>query len=948
MRAFYVVCGLILTGSSVRADAPTSADFRPDPASVQRYGPAYRFPQAGWIVLHIEGEPYERGYQHGKLLAPEIADHLRCMATLLTPKSAAEGWQHTRRLVNALFLRRFAKEYLEEMKGIADGATAAGQKLYQRPIDLVDIVVLNCWPEIETLDSALEATPTGLEGMRFPHAQPRAKPMPRPEHCSAFAATGPATADGKIVFGHITMFGLYSSYFYNVWLDIKPAKGHRMFMCAYPGAMQSGMDYYMNDAGLLIAETTISQTRFDIRGLSEASRIRQAIQYASTIDGAVAILQKENNGLYTNEWLLGDINTNEIALFELGTHKSKLHRSSKNEWVGGTTGFYWGCNNTKDIELRLETVSSVQGRPANVVFRPSDRDKAWQRLYQKHKGKIGVAFGMEAFTTPPIASFPSLDAKFTTTDLAKQLKSWALFGPPLGRTWHPTQEQRQRFPDIKPLVSNPWTILHGNPPAKPAKQIVAVDLPGSRVTATATATKKEDVLNVPAWHGTLLPQSDADIWLAAAFADYERIVARAKAVRGGRSHKDLSQAERDSLAVALFGPRSAYLTAARVLGDVPLADTKYDIQRDDWYRLASGKGVLVLHELRRIVGEALFDGAMDSFGREHGGKKVTTAQFQTHVEKTAGKNLAWFFDSRVKQSRLPALRLGQVTASPATSAAEFVSPYQFKLIPYGANALAKTSHQVQGEIVRDVVAAGVHGHGMKVDVTVETDTGEVTQTIDVSGPRTDFVVQSLPAKPRRVVLDKYGDSSQTNAPAWSISSFQRDQERSLIVYGAGDEAAMNREAAEALQKLVRESGPNHTIPIKSDKEVTEADLKSHHLVLIGRPDSNALVERFRQVLPIQFGSRSFVVRGKTYAHPGSAVIAAADNPLNKACSLVVVAGLSTESTLHAPERFVRRGGMAAEVLVLPHGAAAQALVVPGRELVREVGVPSESRSAESR
>ena len=107
---------------------------------------------------------------------------------------------------------------------------------------------------------------------------------------------------------------IYPANFYNVWLDIKPAKGHRVLMCAYPGAMQSGMDYYMNDAGLLIAETTIAQTRFNPRGQSEASRIRQAIQYASNIDAAVAILQKDNNGLYTNEWLLGDINTNEIVI----------------------------------------------------------------------------------------------------------------------------------------------------------------------------------------------------------------------------------------------------------------------------------------------------------------------------------------------------------------------------------------------------------------------------------------------------------------------------------------------------------------------------------------------------------------------------------------------------------------------------------------------------------
>src|SRR5437660_12519312 len=247
---------------------PTIPDFTPDPASVQRYGQAYRYPQAGWIVLHIEGKPYERGYQHGRLLAPEIAAFVKNSATLMSPEAPADGWRNARTLVNALFLRRFEKEYLEEMKGIADGAAAAGAKYDHRSIDLLDIVGVNVWPEIETLPSALDATPTGLEGIKFPKDQPQAKTPAKPMHCSAFAATGPATADGKIVFGHITMFGLYPGRFYNVWLDVKPAKGHRVLMQSFPGGIQSGMDYYLNDAGILVSETTIAQTRFDVTGLA--------------------------------------------------------------------------------------------------------------------------------------------------------------------------------------------------------------------------------------------------------------------------------------------------------------------------------------------------------------------------------------------------------------------------------------------------------------------------------------------------------------------------------------------------------------------------------------------------------------------------------------------------------------------------------------------------------
>src|SRR5262249_7980968 len=151
------------------------------------------------------------------------------------------------------------------------------------------------------------------------------------------------------------------------------------------------------------------------------------LQYADNIDAAVEFLKEGNNGLYTNEWLLADIKTNEIAMFELGTHKTRLWRSSKNEWFGGTEGFYWGCNNAKDLDVRLETVASLEGRPSATMFRPSDRDRMWLRLYDGHRGRIDADFGKLAFTTPPLAAIHSVDAKFTTTDMAKELKSWALF-----------------------------------------------------------------------------------------------------------------------------------------------------------------------------------------------------------------------------------------------------------------------------------------------------------------------------------------------------------------------------------------------------------------------------------------------------------------------------------------------------------------------------------------
>ncbi len=99
----------------------------PAAEAVTRYGPAYRYPYGGWIYLHIEGKPYERGYQHGRLMAKEIPEYIeRCMADLGFKDS--KGWDQARSTANALFLRGFDDEILEEMKGIADGAADAGAK----------------------------------------------------------------------------------------------------------------------------------------------------------------------------------------------------------------------------------------------------------------------------------------------------------------------------------------------------------------------------------------------------------------------------------------------------------------------------------------------------------------------------------------------------------------------------------------------------------------------------------------------------------------------------------------------------------------------------------------------------------------------------------------------------------------------------------------------------
>ena len=803
---------LLALDASSRA-ARAGQEYGPDPASVRRHGPAYRYPKSGWIVLHIEGEPYDRGYQHGRLMAPEIVDFVKALAARRSPGSPGEGWKGVRTLVDALFLRRYDKEYLEEMKGTADGASAAGATFEGRPIDLLDIVAINSDIEVDMLEGALSASPSGLEGKVF--REPLAgQPQPaHPEHCSAFAAVGPATVDGSIVMGHITMWNLPMVRHFNVWLDVKPAQGHRVLMQTYPGGIQSGMDYYLNDAGLIVAETTIAQTKFDPEGQALASRIRKALQYADSIDSAVAILSKKNNGLYSNEWLLADTRSNEIAMFELGTEKSKLWRSSKKEWFGGTEGFYWGCNNAKNLGVRMETIASVEGKPANLVWRPEDRDLAWLSLFRQHKGTINADFGFKAFSTPPLAASPSCDAKFTTSAMAKELKTWAMFGPPLGRTWEPSEAERS-FPGIRPLVANDWTTLSADDPGH-------TDLDGKVVIDLSRAFDPPDPddrkVHPPAWHGTILPGTDADAWLAAGFADYEKIVSLAKSL--GVEVDTKTGRGREKVDLALADARSTYLTATRRLGqDIPLSKIQSDMASSEWYDIAAGKGVLLLASLRDAMGPADFDAMMDDFGRSHGGHAVETAQFRAHAGKATGKPLQDFFDRWLDEPGLP----------------------------------------------------GGSGAGI-----------------------------------------------------WAVDSFEKEPEKALIVYGTLKDVHANAEAARRLRRAIAVRWSNVTIPIKADTEATDDDWKSHHILLVGRPETNGAAGRAGKNLPLTFGPTSFSLKGEIYAHPGTAVVAAGENPANPRFEVVLFAGLGAEATWRCVEHLEGH----AEVLLIANGTSPRKMSV---------------------
>jgi len=581
----------------ISLDEVSSQGEWPAKDAVRTFGPAYRYPAAGWIYLHIEGQPYERGYQHGYLMAREIPEYLdRCAADL---GGSAANWNEYRTSANALFLRGFDREILEEMRGIADGAADAGARWQNRRIDLLDIVVANVTVELGELRSAVQATPTGLEGLSFDKpAYGGAGRDSAVDHCSAFAATGPATRDGKMVIGHVTWWPLTLAEQTNVMLDIQPAAGHRLLMQSYPGGIESGTDWYQNDAGVVLTETTIRQTPFNAQGTPVAFRARAAIQYGGNIDQVVEKLGTRNNGLYTNEWLIGDAKNNEVAMYELGTNHTRLWRSSKNEWFGNTPGFYWGDNNAKDLAVRMETLPDAHGAPEYVPYVAQPRDLAWQDLYRAHRGQIDEQFAFLAFRTAPLVSASTMDAKVASADMASRLMVWAAIGKPNQREW----VARGGYAKNAGLYPSGYYLFRGEP--SETLRTAVRENERTRVAAPAADSAgagrgaRPPAYRDRLWKGWVLPAADADTWFAAGSAAYYRAL------------------ESDNLERSLAAARAAWRGIKLSPDD--------EINR---YRLAEIRGMLFLDGLRRKLGDDKFFALMSDYFSANAGKTVSAQSF---------------------------------------------------------------------------------------------------------------------------------------------------------------------------------------------------------------------------------------------------------------------------------------------------------------------------------
>jgi len=239
----------------------------------------------GKYLMHLEGSPYEMGYQHGCLKGAEVQSMTKEFV-----KSVLAGYDIPEDLIPGLLKlgKEVAKgnekyvpsEFREEIRGIADGARDAGYD-----VDYDDVLLLNMGFDV-------------ILSIAYPIATPIvAWQDKKGVACDGFVAMDDATSDGRVLMGRSFMFN--PEVFHEVALLIEqyPDRGHRFVSVSAPGFV--GVTAAMSSAGIAIGMDMVPamDTKPFVSGMGCLLTARQVVQYADELSDAVNMVKGSKRGV---------------------------------------------------------------------------------------------------------------------------------------------------------------------------------------------------------------------------------------------------------------------------------------------------------------------------------------------------------------------------------------------------------------------------------------------------------------------------------------------------------------------------------------------------------------------------------------------------------------------------------------------------------------------------
>jgi len=460
-----------------------------------------RYEKNGWTFISISGGAKERGYAHGLLLKAELKE-IFTMLEFDLMDSYGYSRAFFSEVVSELYTPQIKANYpelYEEMEGIAKGS---GQSIN-------DIILWNCFVSIDSFVGSLPSlikNNTKLNekygelfsdesGSSSGHGEGGGggRWQGQNDRCTGFIAVGSYTKDGKIVCGHNSFDNFIDGQYMNVMIDINPStwgkskKGARILMQSCPGWIHSGTDFYVTSSGFICTETTIGG--FNKFALKDpiCCRIRQAMQYGTTLEECAELLMTNNGGDYANSWLIGDIHNNKIMRIELGMNYVNVEIKAD--------GYFIGYNAPEDPQIRNLECSNTGY--SDIRRHQGARRVRLTQFMEEYKGKLDIVLAQEiladhydvylnkinpcsrtccghyelddrAFMSDPSRPKPyqprgALDGVVCDTTLAKRMSLIGRWGSSCGMPFNKTDfckqhiQWREQEPYLKDRPSQPWT-----------------------------------------------------------------------------------------------------------------------------------------------------------------------------------------------------------------------------------------------------------------------------------------------------------------------------------------------------------------------------------------------------------------------------------------------------------------------------------------------------------
>ncbi len=166
-------------------------------------------------------------------------------------------------------------------------------------------------------------------------------------------------------------------------------------------------------------------------------------------------------------------------------------------------------------------------------------------------------------------------------------------------------------------------------------------------------------------------------------------------------------------------------------------------------------------------------------------------------------------------------------------------------------------------------------------VAIAGEKGLRYERVQVSRAEESFAFSSK-ERPLRVTFDAAADVPVRRDGGTALTSVLDDFSSLLWVRGTSREVEANRTLALLWRDVVADASVEVLPPLATDAEVSDADLASHDLVVVGGPLDNAVAARMaeRWKLPLEIGKGFFRWQGKTYARPEEGIAVAFPNPWN--------------------------------------------------------------------